>query len=130
MKSSESGATLAEVLIASLTLTVALMAVAMTMVQGISAMYTSQEQLVAKQKAQEALESVIMARNTQEITFTQIQNTAVSGGIFVSTFQPIVGMGVDGVPNTSDDTERRESGAPNGNGQACSRAALARVTAC
>src|SRR5207237_5330 len=83
-------------------LMVALLAVAMAMGQGIAATYTSQEQLIAKQKAQEALESVIMARNTQEIGFAQIQSVA-NGGVFVTGFQPIQNMGTDGIPNTADD---------------------------
>jgi type II secretory pathway pseudopilin PulG len=103
MKQSERGITLIEVMISSFFLTVALLAVAMAMGQGIAASYTMQEQLIAKQKAQEALESVIMARNTQQIGFTQIQSTA-SGGVFLSGFQPIQGMGTDGIPNTADDT--------------------------
>ena len=108
MKSSESGATLVEVLIASLFLTVALCAVALTMGQGMTAMYISEEQLIAKQKAQEALESVIMARNTQEIGFAQIQSVA-NGGVFLAGFQPIEDMGVDGIPNTADDAGPVES---------------------
>src|SRR5207237_6124967 len=92
MRHGESGITLIEVVISAFFLTVALLAVAMAMGQGIAATYTSQEQLIAKQKAQEALESVIMARNTQEIGFAQIQSVA-NGGVFLSGFQPIENMG-------------------------------------
>jgi hypothetical protein len=102
VKSSESGTTLIEVAIASMFLTLALMSVALSMGQSISALYVSQERLIAKQKAQEALESVIMAKNTQQIQFSQIAN-ADTGGIFLLGFQPIQNMGVDGIPNTSDD---------------------------
>src|SRR5262249_36518336 len=102
VKSGESGMTLVEVAIASMFMTVALMSVALSMGQSISALYVSQERLVAKQKAQEALESVIMAKNTQQIQFNQISNTD-TGGIFVLGFQPIQNMGVDGIPNTADD---------------------------
>jgi hypothetical protein len=108
MKHSEAGITLIEVMIASIILTVALLAVAMAMGQGIAATYVSQEQLIAKQKAQEAMESVMMARNTQQIGFAQIQNVA-SGGIFAAGFQPIENMGLDGVPNTADDAGPVES---------------------
>jgi Prokaryotic N-terminal methylation motif len=108
MKSSQAGVSLIEVLIASFLLTIGLLAAAMTMGHSISALYISQEQLIAKQKAQEALESVIMARNTQQIGFDQIQNVS-SGGIFVAGFQSIQSMGVDGLPNTSDDSTPVES---------------------
>jgi Tfp pilus assembly protein PilV len=46
----EAGVTLIEVMIAALILTTALLSIAMTMVQGISASYYTQEQLIAKQK--------------------------------------------------------------------------------
>ncbi len=100
----ESGISLIEVMISSFFLTVALLAISMTMVQGISAMYHTQEQLIAKQKAREALESVFTARSTQNILFSQIQNTTQTGGIFLTDFQPIRGMGTDGITNTSDDS--------------------------
>lgn len=89
-------------MLAALFLSNALLAVAMTMGAGISATFVTQEQLIAKQKAQEALESVLMARNTQQIGFSQIQNVA-DGGIILPGFQPIQNMGLDGIPNTSDD---------------------------
>ncbi len=117
MRSSEAGVSIIEVLLASFILTVALLSVAMTMVQGISAITIGQQQLIAKQKAQEALESVIMARNTQDIGFTQIANAA-DGGVFVAGYTGIVGMGVDGIPNTGDDTGTVESltfSGPDGN---------------
>jgi len=98
----QSGVGLIEVMIAALILTVALMAVGMTMVQGVFAMYITQEQLVAKQKAREALESVFTARSTQNITFDQIRN-AGAGGIFVDGYAPVRLMGNDGIANTADD---------------------------
>jgi len=94
---------LIEVMMAAFILTIALMAVAMTMVQGISSMYYTQEQLIAKQKPREALESTFTARSTQNITCGQIQNTGVPGGIFVEGFQPLRGFGTDGIANTADD---------------------------
>jgi hypothetical protein len=99
---SEAGMTLIEVMMCALFLTIAMMALAMTMAQGISATYFTQEQLIAKQKAREALESVFTARSTQNITFDDLRNTA-SGGIFVAGFQSIRGMGTDGIANTGDD---------------------------
>jgi hypothetical protein len=76
---------------------------------GIAATYVSQEQLIAKQKAVEGLESVLEARNTQQVTFPQIQNVGTCNvdnvcGILLTGFQPIQNKGVDGIPNTADDT--------------------------
>ncbi len=102
-RNSEAGVTLIEVMMSGLILTTSLMAIAMTLTQGISAMYFTQEQLIAKQKSREALESVFTARSTQDITFDQIRNTDTDPGIFLTDFQPIRGMGTDGIANTADD---------------------------
>ena len=99
----EKGLGLIEVMISGLIICIALLGVAATMVQGVSAVYFTQEQLIAKQKAREALESVFTARSTQNITFNQIQNNNVTGGIFAVGFQAVRGMGVDGIANTADD---------------------------
>jgi type II secretory pathway pseudopilin PulG len=112
VKSPEAGMSLLEVMMASMFMTIALLAVAGAMGSGIAVTYVSQEQLIAKQKAVEALESVYEARNTQQITFPQIQNvgtcTVVNNvnvcGIFQTGFQPIENKGLDGLPNTADDT--------------------------
>jgi len=101
----ESGLSLIEVMISSFIICVSLLAIAMTMVQGILAVYYTQEQLIAKQKAREALESVFTARSTQGVTFAQIRNDNVEGGIFLTGFQTIRAMGVDGIANTADDAE-------------------------
>ena len=96
------GVTLIEVMIAAGFLSVALMGAALTMATGISSVYISQEQLLAKQKAREAIESVFTSRNTQNVTFDQIQNVA-NGGIFLDGFQQLRQTGVDGIANTADD---------------------------
>ena len=61
-----------------------------------------QENLIARQKALEAVESIFTARNTQQITFARIANTA-SGGIFTNGPTPLWAAGNDGLVNTSDD---------------------------
>lgn len=99
----EKGLSLIEVMISALIILIALLGVAATMVQGVGAIFFTQEQLIAKQKAREALESVFTARSTQNITFSQIQNNNVPGGIFLQGFQAVRGMGVDGIANTADD---------------------------
>jgi type II secretory pathway pseudopilin PulG len=99
----ERGMSMVEVMISAFIIMVALLGFAMTMVQGISAVYFTQEQLIAKQKAREALESVFTARSTQNITFNQIQNDNIPGGLFLVGFQAVRGMGIDGIANTADD---------------------------
>ena len=61
----------------------------------------SEEAMIAKQKAREALESVFTARNTQQIVYDQIRNVGSGGnpdGIFLAGFQPLY------LPTTSGGT--------------------------
>jgi len=67
-----------------------------------AATQTSQENATAKQLANEAMEGILTARETANITWAQIQNTG-SGGIFLPGFNPIWNPGVDGIIDTADD---------------------------
>jgi len=100
----ESGITLIEVMVAMVVLTVSLLAIVMTMAQGILMTFLSQENLIAKQKAREALESVFTSRSTTDLQFTDLESTA-DGGIFLSDWQPLRGMGADGLALTDDDAD-------------------------
>ena len=62
----------------------------------------SQQNAISKQLANEALEGILTARETSNVTWTQIQNTG-AGGIFLSGAQPIDCPGVDGIIGTADD---------------------------
>lgn len=100
----ESGLGLIEVMIASLVVTVSLLAIAMAMTAGVYAILVTQEQLVAKQKAKETLESVFASRSTTDLEFKDL-NSKTDGGIFVEGWQPLYGMGADGIALTDDDDE-------------------------
>lgn len=63
---------------------------------------TSQQNGISKQLANEALEGVLTARETANLTWAQIANTG-SGGIFLSGFNPINLPGADGIIGTADD---------------------------
>ncbi len=63
---------------------------------------TSQQNGVSKQLANEALEGILTARETSNITWAQIANTG-NGGIFISGFNPINKAGIDGIIGTADD---------------------------
>jgi hypothetical protein len=79
---------------------------------------TSQQNLIAKQLADEAVESIITARNTSQINWSQIQNATsctggadpTTGGIFMPTtstsptFYPLYNSGADGIYGTCDDS--------------------------
>lgn len=73
---------------------------------GISTMKLVGDDLIAKQKARECLESIFTARNTQQVDFDGIQNSP--DGIFLAGYQPLKrpnpsGGGGDGLVGTSDD---------------------------
>jgi len=67
-----------------------------------AATQSSDQNAIAKQLANEALESVLTARETASIPWASIQNTG-NGGIFLSGNQPIDCPGVDGIIGTADD---------------------------
>lgn len=72
---------------------------------------TSQQDMIAKQLANEAYESVVTARNTSQMSWDQINNVnssycsggTTSCGIFLSGFQPMYFAGADGIFGTADD---------------------------
>ena len=100
--SSESGVSLVETMVAMLVLTVGAIGMASVFLYGMASATSSPNELIATQKAAEAVESVFAARDTRTITWAQIQNVA-QGGIFVAGPQPMKIAGADGVLNTSDD---------------------------
>jgi hypothetical protein len=91
-----------EVSIALLVIVVGLLNLLLVFTQAAVALNFAQEDLIAKQKAQQALESIYTARNTQQITFDMIRNTA-GGGIFLAGAQPLRTAGADGLIGTADD---------------------------
>jgi type II secretory pathway pseudopilin PulG len=98
----EAGVTLVEVIVATFVLGVGLMAAAQTVATGAASILISQEQLIAKQKAREALESVFTARNTQNVLWEDIRNVN-DQGVFLEGFQDLRESGEDGIANTADD---------------------------
>lgn len=63
---------------------------------------TSLQNSISKQIADEAMEGILTARETQNLTWAQIANTG-AGGVFLSGFQPVDCAGVDGIIGTADD---------------------------
>ena len=97
------GFSLIEVMFAVVILSVGLMALLAVFAQAVSAARYSREDLVAKQKAREALESVYAARNDTSIAFADIQNVS-NGGIFNDGFQSLYLPGANGIVGTAQDT--------------------------
>lgn len=98
----EEGFTLLEVMIAIVVMVVGLLAVIASFATAIQATQSAEEDLIARQKVMEAMESIYTARNAQQIPFGAIANVA-QGGIFLDGPQPLKCAGNDGLVNTADD---------------------------
>jgi type II secretory pathway pseudopilin PulG len=98
----ELGFTLIEVMISILVLTIGLISMLAVFSLAMASTQTAQDDMIAKQEAAEAIESVFTARNTSQISWAQIQN--VPNGVFLSGFQQIRWQGPDGLDGTADDT--------------------------
>ncbi len=112
-KSAESGFSLIEVMVSMAVLTVGLVSLLGVFGMAMASTQTSQQDMIAKQLANETLESIVTARNTSQTNWDSIQNTGstncpVSGasscGIFLTGAQPIYNAGADGIFGTSDDS--------------------------
>lgn len=101
-RKSQRGFTLIEVMIAIVVMSVGLLAVIASLATAVAATQSSQEDLIARQKALEAMESIYTARNSQQIPFAAVANVA-SGGIFLNGAQTMKCAGPDGLVNTGDD---------------------------
>lgn len=101
-RSTERGFTLLEVMVAIVVMTVGLLALIASFAAAITATRSSQEQLIARQKALEALESIYTARNSNEVGFAAINNLPAPG-IFSVGPQVLNAAGADGILGTADD---------------------------
>ena len=98
----EDGFTLIEVMIAIVVMSIGLLAVIASFATAISATQSAQEDLIARQKVLEAMESIYTARNAQQIPFASVANVS-AGGIFLDGPQPMLCAGADGLVGTADD---------------------------
>ena len=98
------GFTIIEVMAASFVIVIALVSLLTLFAYSIATMALTEDLLIGKEKAREALESIFTARNTQQITFDEIQNVESSQpGIFLEGYQPLKTAGDDGLIGTADD---------------------------
>ncbi|HVN19561.1 MAG TPA: prepilin-type N-terminal cleavage/methylation domain-containing protein [Dongiaceae bacterium] len=98
----DQGFTLIEVMIAIVVMAVGLLAVIASFATAIAATQSAEEDLIARQKVLDALESIYTARNAQQIPFASVANVS-SGGIFLDGPQPLKCAGPDGLVGTADD---------------------------
>lgn len=98
----EGGFSLIEVMIAIVVMSIGLLAVVASLATALSAAQSGEEDLIARQKALEAMESIYTARNSQQIPFAAVANQA-NGGIFKDGPLPLHCAGPDGLVGTNDD---------------------------
>ncbi len=98
----EQGFSLIETLFATVILMIGLLAMLATFAYALATTHSVQEDQIAKQTAQDALENIFTARDTQQITFAQIANVS-GGGIFQDGFTNLLDTGPDGLAGTADD---------------------------
>jgi prepilin-type N-terminal cleavage/methylation domain-containing protein len=101
-RNAEGGFSLIEVMIAIVVMTIGLLAVVASFATALAATQSAEEDLVARQKTLEAMESIYTARNSQQIPFSAVANVS-NGGIFLSGPQPMLCAGPDGLVGTADD---------------------------
>lgn len=109
----EAGVTLIETLVAMAVLTVGAIGMASAFLYGMNSASSGPNELIATQKAAEAIESVFSARDSHTVTWEQLQNVdgedPDSPGIFLNGPTDMHLAGDDGILNTADDTEAIES---------------------
>ena len=102
-KQREGGFTLIEVMTSMCILTVGLVSLLGVFGLAMANTQTSQQDLIAKQLANESLDSIFTARNSSQLTWEQINNVGTGSGIFLANMQPIYKAGADGIYGTADD---------------------------
>ena len=98
----QEGFTLLESMMAMVILSLGVLSMASFFTQGLRSSNRVQIQYIAEQKAQEAMETIYTARDTQTVPFAQIANVS-KGGVFKDGPQPLWAPGPDGLVGTADD---------------------------
>jgi prepilin-type N-terminal cleavage/methylation domain-containing protein len=99
----QEGFTLIEVMTSMAVLTVGLVSLLGVFGLAMANTQTSQQDLIAKQLANESLDSIFTARNSSQLSWAQINNVGTGSGIFLTGLQPIYKAGADGIYGTADD---------------------------
>jgi type II secretory pathway pseudopilin PulG len=98
----QTGFALIEAMIAMVVLTIGLCGVLASLQYAIDGAESAQEDLIARHKAMDAMESIYTARNSQQIPFSEINNIS-QGGIFTDGAVSLLCAGPDGLVGTADD---------------------------
>jgi type IV pilus modification protein PilV len=98
----DAGFTLIEVMISAVILTIGSLGLLGLFSVAVAANQTSQQDMIARQVASEAMESIFTARNTSQVSWAQINNVS-NGGIFTDGATNLMCAGPDGILGTADD---------------------------
>ena len=98
----QEGFTLIEVMIAIVVMSVGLLAVIASFATAIAATHSAEEDMIARHKVLDAMESIYTARNAQQIPFASVANVS-AGGVFLDGAQLMKCAGPDGLVGTGDD---------------------------
>ncbi len=109
---SQKGMSLLEVLVAAVVLMVGMVGVLSLFSYAVATMNYSDSQMIARQKAREALEGVVGARNSASYSWDDINNQP--SGIFANGSTAMTQPGNDGIVNTNDDFGVETITLPNG----------------
>lgn len=97
------GFTLLETMVATLILAFGVLGLAAMLADGLAYMNSAQDDFIAHQKAQEAVESIFAARDAQQLSWAAIQNVGAGAGIFLLGPRPLLAPGANGVVGTAQD---------------------------
>ncbi|HXM94609.1 MAG TPA: prepilin-type N-terminal cleavage/methylation domain-containing protein [Candidatus Acidoferrum sp.] len=101
------GFTVVEALVSVVVLSFGVLSLAGVYTQGIVFAGMAKWDYIAQKKAEAAVETIFTARDTQLLTWAQIQNVAgtsgTDGGVFLDGPQPLLDPGPDGLIGTADD---------------------------
>jgi prepilin-type N-terminal cleavage/methylation domain-containing protein len=102
--SRQRGFTLLEAMISIVILSFGVLSLAVVYSQGLFYANVTQFDYIAEKKAEEAVETIFTARDTQLLTWAQINNAGGStNGVFLVGAQPLLDPGPDGLVGTADD---------------------------
>ncbi len=114
---SAAGFSLIESVVALGLLTVGLLGVAAVFTRAAVQQTSASTDMLAKDKAFEALENIFAARDSKVLRWDQLQNVGDEAGRFLRGRQPLRLAGPDGIIGTIDDTGLQTAPNPGPNGQ-------------
>lgn len=111
-RKSQRGMTLMELLVASIVFLVGMIGTLSMFSYSVATMSWSDNEMIARQKAREAMESVVAARNSASYSWSAMANAPA--GIFTNGQTNMTQFGADGIVSTSDDSGVETILLPNG----------------